>query len=537
MAYSSRRLQKILILLKQYSTLVGDRELPRITVPQKMMLNLEKQKLKKEIENKKKKIKFKSPLIISCKRSQYNHHKGQTYSEFDPKVLVSHAWKNTKSAGDYFTINSYGKNPALLRDDEIQHFTDFDINPEFLPVLESMNITSPTVIQSKSIAKVLEGENIQIAAETGSGKTLAYLLPIMEMISRQKKSDAKFGAEIPENSPRCIILVPTKELVQQVKVLADKFAAQMDFSVDTMIGSFGTKKKLAYPKKSEIDILISTTGMLRKFLGARIIKPSHVRHLVIDEADTLLDDSFNSEIKYIINKLGVSENIISETSAVGMQLVLVSATMPRSLKTILGDSFPIEDMEKVTTDFLHHLMPHVPQKFLRLKPSQKAEEIVLMSKKLMKKGTPAMIFCNEHARSVWLSRFLKEQSIDNVLMNAGMTPYERKDIFERFQNEENDLLVCTDIASRGLDTVRVEHVINYDFPNFMSDYIHRAGRVGRVGSKYQGLVTSFVTYAWEVDLLWNIETAARKSKELHNVNANIKKKLVGRADKREFEQE
>ncbi|CAG2240052.1 MIB [Mytilus edulis] len=124
--------------------------------------------------------------------------------------------------------------------------------------------------QSKSIAKVLEGENIQIAAETGSGKTLAYLLPIMEMISRQKKRDAKFGTEIPENSPRCIILVPTKELVQQVKVLADKFAAQMDFSVDTMIGSFGTKKKLAYPKKSEIDILISTTGMLasKKFLGA-----------------------------------------------------------------------------------------------------------------------------------------------------------------------------------------------------------------------------------------------------------------------------
>lgn len=101
-----------LIFILYYSffqTLVGDRELPRITVPQKMMLNLEKQKLKKEIENKKKKIKFKSPLIISCKRSQYNHHKGQTYSEFDPKVLVSHAWKNTKSAGDYFTINSYGK--------------------------------------------------------------------------------------------------------------------------------------------------------------------------------------------------------------------------------------------------------------------------------------------------------------------------------------------------------------------------------------------------------------------------------------------
>merc|ERR1711988_517243 len=123
---------------------------------------------------------------------------------------------------------------------------------------------------------------------------------------------------------------------------------------------------------------------------------------------------------------------------------------------------------------------------------------------------------------------MDDNSLPHVLFHCNMPHEIRAGRFEKFQNGEVDIVVCTDGASRGLDTVRAQHVINYDFPAFISDYIHRVGRVGRVGSIGTSFALSYVTHKWDVDLLWKIETSIRKSQELYNVNANIKRKLTNR---------
>lgn len=246
---------------------------------------------------------------------------------------------------------------------------------------------------------------------------------------------------------------------------------------------------------------------------------------MLDEADTLLDDSFNKLIAYIVRRLKIGGSSPTEHSKYvsdGIQVGLASATYPRGLDTLLEPVLSMEDFEVVTTNSLHHLMPHVPQKFVRVGAADKMMECAKLLKQY--KGKPTIVFCNKTQTSYWLSKSLKEIQMDNILLTGFDDPQTRKRHLKKFYEGIHDVMICTDIASRGLDTQCVHHVINYDFPLFMSDYIHRVGRVGRVGTTHDCRVTSFITQVWDVDLLWKIETAARKQQVLHNVNANIKRK-------------
>ncbi|PIK56044.1 putative ATP-dependent RNA helicase DDX28 [Apostichopus japonicus] len=134
--------------------------------------------------------------------------------------------------------------------------------------------------------------------------------------------------------------------------------------------------------------------------------------------------------------------------------------------------------------------------------------------------TAVMVFCNETSTCNWLAYVLEENGIDCLRLNGDMKPKDRRGVMEAFQSGSCDILVSTDIASR------VEHIINFDFPTFMSDYIHRVGRVGRVSSKAGGRVSSFVIHKWDVDLVNKIESAVRNRESLPRVDANIKRKHI-----------
>ncbi|XP_041353805.1 probable ATP-dependent RNA helicase DDX28 [Gigantopelta aegis] len=519
----------LVVCRRQAMTLADQANLTKITVPQKMVAKIEKLKYKKMVEaaKKKKPLKFKSPLVISCKRTEYNHHRGQTYNEFDPQVLASHGWKHRKSAGDHFTVMCRERNPALLTEETELSFANFSLNDRLQNGLHQLGFHTPTNIQSLAIPKILKGGDVLCAAETGSGKTLAYLLPLVEIIYQQNQLMTK---EISKNSPKAIILVPSRELADQIMDVAEKLAPYSGIITHTAVGGRGTKQRLAWYEWKPMDVLISTPGILKKLLSNNKIHRSYLQHIVLDEADTLLDDSFSDDVKNILRKLQLSKGGGGTDSQLGVvmdtQFILVGATMPRSIEQVIGEIIPAESLQKVTTSHLHYIMPHVPQKFLRLLPSQKAEMIIKLASDSHKKGVPTMIFCNKSNTCFWLSETLREMGVNNVLMNGVMQEQKRHAEYESFKSGHTDILVATDIASRGLDTINVQHVINFDFPLFMSDYIHRAGRVGRVSSRTNGLVSNFVTHLWDVDLLWNIETAVRKNTELHNVNANIKRKLT-----------
>ncbi|CAG2060082.1 unnamed protein product, partial [Timema podura] len=188
-----------------------------------------------------------------------------------------------------------------------------------------------------------------------------------------------------------------------------------------------------------------------------------------------------------------------------VQLSLISATMPTSLPEILGEVVAMDSLVKVTTSHLHRILPHVPQKFMRLGRSQKPEQLLKLVKADLANKEPVIVFSNKATTCDWVSMFLNENGVKCVNFNGEMVYVLRQGKFKQFQDGEVNVIACTDIGSRGLNTIRVRHVINYDFPLYMADYIHRCGRTGRVGSSKDGHVTNFVAGTLEVNLVQEIE--------------------------------
>lgn len=487
--------------------------------------------IKTKSEHSEKSIKQrKKTLRISCNRTEYNCYEGQTYGKFENIPLASKGWHHRKSRGDFFTIQKYRENPAISGSFESSiSFSDTGINSDIIDVLKEQEITEPTVIQKDGIPTILAGHNTLLTAETGCGKTLAYLLPMInqilvwQLLLREPKL----------NSPLGVVVSPNRELANQIGEVAQKFSRKLMFTTKVLTGGH-TKFKMMNPSFEEIDLLVASLGALSKLTTTGIYNMSNVHHVVLDEADTLLDDSFNEKLCHFLKKFKFQykgANMLT-TLPSGVQMTLVSATMPTSLTDILNPVIETESLVRVTSSQVHRLLPHVPQKFYRLGKSQKPAQLLAMAKEDVAKKHPLIIFSNKSSTCDWISMFLNENGVKCVNLNGNMPRDIRTGKLNSFQSGDVDVISCTDIGSRGIDTVRVKHVINYDFPLYMADYIHRCGRTGRVGSAEGCHVSNFIAGLREVELVQKIEIAARKMDTLPNVNGNITRTIQYRAMKK-----
>ncbi|CAL8111469.1 unnamed protein product [Orchesella dallaii] len=494
-----------------------------ITVPlhleRRLALKLEKDNTKVAIRQKiidSSREGRKSQITIHCKRPEFNHYVGQSYSTKKDTPLASGAWRNRKSTGDFFTLYPGFKRqaPFYMTGAEAMTFKDLGINEAVCNNLKSLGIDTPTHIQVFGIPQILKGKQTAVAAETGCGKTLVYLLPII----MQTLEDRRYKVRPKPGHPTSIILVPSRELADQVYQVATNLTYNLDISVKLLQGgSLGSKMKNP-PKTQGVDILIATTNALKVLTSAGVYGTSKLLHVVLDEADTLLDDSFFPElVAPFLNRLPFDDLQRQ------LQLTLVSATMPKNLESTLKEVIKIDNLYSCTTPGLHHLMPHVPQTFLRMGKSKKVDKIKEIVAKDFKNKVPVMIFCNKHETCDWLSRYLNEEGFDCVSAHGRMPLKYRLGRIEAYQRGEINILISTDLASRGIDTIRTQHVINYEFPLFIADYIHRCGRTGRVGSEKQCRVTNFISRMGEVNAVNEIEHSVRKEKVLPHVDANIKK--------------
>ncbi|KAK4306468.1 hypothetical protein Pmani_021709 [Petrolisthes manimaculis] len=470
--------------------------------------------------------------VISCKRKEYNHYLGQSYNKFTEVPLASKGWQHLKAVGDYFTINSHAKNPSVEGSEE-DHlcFESLGLKKDLLTEIYKLDFEKPTNIQALAIPHVLEGKNTFITAETGNGKTLAFLAPILQQIAKLKIS---MGSELPFNSPLGLVIVPSRELAEQIFDVARRLGDNLGISVQVLVGG-KTKKKMLHPELAQQDLLIATVGALSKLTTVRVWNTDYLRHVVMDEADTLLDDSFSEKVLHFISKLpvqGANEETQQPEILSGVQLTLVAATMPRSLHTILHPLLNLESLVHLTTPHVNRFMPHVPQRFIRVNRNTKTDQLMKLVSRDVKRNIPIVIFCNDSKTSDWISLFLNENNISCINLNGAMKAVLRKGRFEAFQEGKAAVLSCTDIASRGLDTVKAGHVINYNFPSYIADYIHRCGRIGRVGSKVPGVVTNLVHFPNEVELVQRIEYAVRKNEPFHNVNANITRIITNKIEKK-----
>ncbi|XP_042201917.1 probable ATP-dependent RNA helicase DDX28 [Callorhinchus milii] len=503
--------------------------IPIIRFPQGFRLNVEQRKRPKKDRALGVRLTRPGRLLIQGRQPDLDQSARHSFGKFDPVPLVSKGWKHRKAAGDYFTINKTQSRPPVSPEsgaeegtpgENPQTFRSLGLCGELVEALARSGITRPTAVQSRTIAALMKRKNVLCAAETGSGKTLSYLLPLMHRLTSEDGEDPGVGT----NAPRSAVLVPSRELADQVKEVACSLAAAVNLNVQNIGGGRGMREAKQILAKGPIDLLIATPGSLWKALRRNFTDLIDLRYLVLDEADTLFDESFAELLDEILHHTRIASNP-SETRGVERkaQLVVVGATFPGGVGELLDQVMDLGSITTVRSKRLHHLMPHVKQRFVKVKRADKPTDLLKMLKELAaeKAGTGVLVFCNNGPTVNWLGYLLEDHGIKHSRLQGKMKPEIRSGIFSGFQKGLVDILLCTDIASRGLDTQRVEVVINYDFPASLCDYIHRAGRVGRVGSKVMGTIANFVTHPWDVELVQKIETAARRKTMLPGLESEI----------------
>lgn len=468
-------------------------------------------------------------LLIQSKNPDRNQSAGYILGKFEQPVLCSKGWKHSKSFGDYFTINStktvvpcVTENPKKDGEQKtLVNFNSLHLCKELVEALHSINITHPTTVQLQTIPKITKGHNILCAAETGSGKTLGYLLPIVHRLQADEESQMHGESA---HKVRTVVLVPSRELAEQVAAVSRTLCAPFGLLTRTVGGGRGVGHIKMVFRRNPPDVLVATPGALVKALRRHCLDLSELSFVVVDEADTMFDPSFCDLLENILLHTNIASHP-QETRGPGhkAQLLVVGATFPGGVGEVLSQVTDLGSMVVIKSKMLHFLMPHVKQTFLKVKGADKILELHQALKVLQheKGGGGVLVFCNKSATVNWLGYSLEEMGVQHARLQGEMPAAVRAGVFHSFQRGTVDVLICTDIASRGLDTTRVRLVVNYDFPESHTDYIHRAGRVGRAGGVEDGEVLSFVTHPWDVELVQKIETAARRRTSLPGMESAI----------------
>ena len=348
------------------------------------------------------------------------------------------------------------------------YFDELDINDDLLDALDIMNFVECTPIQERAIPLVLEGRDILASAQTGTGKTAAYLLPVLELLSR--------GGS-PENKVNALVLVPTRELAQQVDQLLAGFAYYQD---TTWIAIYGGNDGVAFAQQQRAleqggDIAIATPGRLLSLLRHCKVDLSKVDFLILDEADRMLDIGFYDDIMEIISYLPKER-----------QTLMFSATFPT-------------DVEKLARQVLRN---PAEVKIAVSKPAEGITQSVYILHEEQKLALVMDMFANQERGKgiIFASSKEKVRDLYHALRRSGLKVAqihsdlenaERTQTLLDFKNNKIQLLVATDVVSRGIDIDDIEFVVNYDVPAQPEDYVHRIGRTARAGARGEGI--TFVT--------------------------------------------
>ena len=370
-------------------------------------------------------------------------------------------------------------------------------------------------IQVSALKKFKSSKDLVMASETGSGKTLAYLLPIFQQLKGQEtksmepinisgdsdiseviaadisgilNDDKNTTAPRKPRQPRSIVLVPSRELVVQITKVA-KFLSHYCKLVVCGFHSKMDPKELKSNLEKPMDMMITTPGLLTKYVANRQFSFSETRFVVLDEADTLFDEGFSKELDPVIESVKKS----SERNNNNVKWIFSSATLPRRILKNIAVKFPVTD--KIMTKNLHKPLP-VQQFFLRIDSSTTKHNLLLDNLKFeVVKEPRILIFCNTVNSCELVTTFLKSKGYNAFNISSSTVIQDRISIWDSFKEKGYikdgcTIIVTTDLGSRGIDTLHCRSVILFDFPQTTIDYIHRAGRVGRMGR--HGKVTSFV---------------------------------------------
>lgn len=347
------------------------------------------------------------------------------------------------------------------------NFKEMNIITPILKALDTEGYAMPTPIQEQAIPVILEARDMLACAQTGTGKTAAFAIPLLQILHKEN---------INERDPQIIkalILTPTRELAIQIGESLNKLGRYTRLKHVAIFGGVSQVPQ-TNALRSGVDIIVATPGRLLDLMNQKFINMSHLKYLVLDEADRMLDMGFLHDVKKIISKLPVTR-----------QTLLFSATMPqevtRLVDTILKNPVRIEvDPVSSTVDTIKQTVYFVDRR------DKKSLLIQLLKNRSI---NSALVFTRTKHEADKVARDLVKLRISAEAIHGNKSQTARQIALNNFKLKRTRVLVATDIAARGIDVQELSHVINFDLPNVPETYVHRIGRTGRAGM--EGIAVSF----------------------------------------------
>ena len=331
-------------------------------------------------------------------------------------------------------------------------YTELTVPAEIHRAVERMGFTELTEVQEKAIPPMMAGRDVIAKAPTGTGKTCAFGIPLVLSVQQDKKY------------PQAVVMAPTRELAQQItEDLRDLAHFYPDIRIACVYGGANMAKQVEQLKKGA-QIVVATPGRLQDHMNRRSIDVSHVKDIVLDEADEMLNMGFYKDVRKILDAIKSKQ-----------RLAMFSATISREVMDI-GWLYQ-RDAEEITVQPVLESAPKIDQYMILTTGRNKLADLTEL---IIKEGyARVMVFCNTKYTTAMLSNQLARLNFDVDCLHGDLSQAERNKIMARFKAGELAVLVATDVAARGIDVTDVDAVFNYDVPPSNEYYTHRIGRTGR----------------------------------------------------------
>ncbi|QIR15056.1 DEAD/DEAH box helicase [Shewanella aestuarii] len=351
-------------------------------------------------------------------------------------------------------------------------FAEFGLSTPLVARLTELQYTHPTPVQAATIPALLQGKDILAGANTGSGKTAAFALPIIQQLIdaktlSQTKSATKSATKssTKQNDVSCLVLVPTRELAKQVADSFLSYSSHLNGQLKTLavFGGVSVNTQML-ALRGGADIVVATPGRLLDLVSSNAIKLNRVKHLVLDEADRMLNLGFTDELDQVLNLMPKQK-----------QTLLFSATFPEEVKSLAAGlltnpiEFQLQNADEST----------LVQRAITVNRENKTALLAHLIKQ--HQWRQVLIFASAKNTCNHLAQKLSKRGIKAEVFHGDKAQGARNRVLDGFKNGEIDVLIATDIAARGIDIDKLPVVINFDLPRSPADYMHRIGRSGRAG--------------------------------------------------------
>src|SRR3954462_4901596 len=368
-------------------------------------------------------------------------------------------------------------------------FSGLGLDERVVAALATLGYEEPTPVQREAIPPLLEGRDVLGQAATGTGKTAAFALPLLHLLTPD--SDAR-------ERTRAFILVPTRELAMQVAEAVHKYGKSMQICALPIYGGASMETQIRSLKRG-VDVVVATPGRALDHIRRKTLKLDHVKMVVLDEADEMLDMGFAEDLEAILGELPAER-----------QTALFSATLPPRIAEIAKRH--LKDPARVRID--REVVPagSAPRVRQVAYIVPRAHKIATLGRVLdVEDPTSAIVFCRTRTEVDELTESLNGRGYRAEALHGGLSQEQRDRVMKKFRANTAELLIATDVAARGLDVEHVSHVVNYDVPTSAEAYVHRIGRTGRAGR--EGVAITLAEPR-EHRLLRNIEYQTKQKIEI-----------------------